>query len=209
MAATTQPVCTHCQREIQPQSQFCMFCGAPVFSDSVLLVVPRRTVRQKVGIGILTALALFIACGAVYIIFFDTPPPGLTYEWVQAQQTTFALDIGEGVLFGRIQPEAGLVKYDVESSSPINTGLPIQGSPGEELPTSSCYESKVLKTQKMCQVGNMDLRAIYIQDARGAQDALGALGGLAMGRGKLAEDALTKNRVTLTIYQRKCVTNCL
>ena len=175
----------------------------------------KRTARQKVGIVVLTALTLFIGSVYIYVRFIYTPGPGSlgggpSYEWVPALQKTFTMDMGERVSFGRIEPEAGIVKYDLESSLPVDTGLPVQGTPWDELATSACYESKVFKTQKMCQVGgNVPLRAIYIQDARGAQDAIGALGGLAMGSGKLAEDALTKNRVTLTIYQRKCVANCL
>jgi len=83
--------CTHCGRQMDPAARFCSGCGAAVQDGSCArMYYPRRMVRPRYPrmiagvcagfaehydwdlslVRILAALALFVSCGTVMLLYF-------------------------------------------------------------------------------------------------------------------------------------------
>jgi hypothetical protein len=70
--------------------------------------------------------------------------------------------------------------------------------------SSSCYESKIVSSSKVCQVTSDKPYLIFIRDIRAKQMVLGDTPEFLNKNRKLQE----QNNVTITTFTRKCMENC-
>lgn len=210
-APETARVCPHCSHTLEPGAdKVCASCGKKLPRKP-----SRAGVRVRLAVGI---LGLLIAAG----IFYDnmtnphsifrkigqTSPP--VYQWVQSDDRTFDVLPGEGKAWGPVDPQQGEIHYDISAALPVDTGLMENGTWGERMDAwdsmkaaSVCYESKILKSSKVCRMQTGKPYLIFIRDVRMKQFGLGGLGPT------LATKSLQdQNSVTITIFARKCTENC-
>lgn len=162
------------------------------------------------------AVVLLIVAGIVHDIrtnprsiftFGKGRPP--VYQWVQSEDKTLSFLPGEGKAWGPVEPQGGEIHYAVSSYLPVDTGL--MGAEWAERmdawslmkSSSSCYESKITSSSKICRIENAKPYLIFIRDIRAKQFVLGEAPVFAN------QKALQEqNNVTITTFTRKCMENC-
>ena len=171
-------------------------------------------VRSAIASG---AVCVLVAVGIFYenvtnpqSIFRSIGKPGEpAYQWVESDARTFDFLPGEGKAWGPIEPQQGEVRYDIKSLMPVDTGL-MESKWAERMDAwgamrtaSTCYESRIRKSAKVCRMNTGKPQLIFIRDLRAKQAGMG-FEHLFGTKGSLQEP----NTVTITILTRKCVDNC-
>jgi hypothetical protein len=163
------------------------------------------------------------AVGAVLIaafVFFDviTNPHGVlrnifrraepVYQWVQADDRTFAILPGESKAWGPFEPQQGKIRYVISAYLPVDTGL-MEESQWENTDaamkkTSACYQSKIKGSDKTCAVATGKPQLIFVRDVRPKQIPLGGTPTDFAGKKTLQD----QNSVTITVFAWKCMEHC-
>jgi len=132
------------------------------------------------------------------------------YQWVQSEDRTFSVLPGESKAWGPVEPQQGEVHYNISSYLPIDTAVIDETQWGEDMNTwsaakksSVCYESKIVKSAKVCPVKTAKQQLIFIRDIRPKQFALGGFTGSV--NPKTLQD---QNNVTVTTFALKCMEHC-
>jgi hypothetical protein len=123
-----------------------------------------------------------------------------TWGEVPDAPKVFALKPGQWMRFGPFVPNGGNIRYDLNSSAAVNTGLVASG--GSWPQTAACYEPQVFSTVKSCTVDASAQEWIFVADSRTAGDVVG---GVILGNRQVVADT----KVTLTTYHWGCVSNCV
>jgi hypothetical protein len=171
---------------------------------------------MAVGASIAAAAILTLAIFAIVhdfrtnprsIFRFNSGPP--VYQWVQAEDKIFTVLPGEGKAWGPIDPEGGEIHYAISAYLPVDTGLMgtewAQRMDGWSLmkSESSCYESKIRSSSKICRIEGAKPYLIFIRDVRNKQLVLGDTP--VFGNRKALQE---QNNVMITTFKRKCIENC-
>ncbi len=171
-------------------------------------------VAASVAAGV---VVLLIAAGFGYDVrniphrilsLVNRKPP--VYQWVQGEDKTFSFLPGEGKAWGPVTPQAGEIRYAISSFLPVDTGL-MESSWAERMDgwssmktASTCYESRITSSSKICRMPSDKPYLIFIRDPRAKQFGLGGLTPELVGPKALQE----QNNVMITIFTRKCVEHC-
>jgi len=171
----------------------------------------RWGVPAAVGVLLIAACILFDLTMNPHSVFkriFQRSEP--VYEWVQAEDRTFSLLPGESKAWGPVNPQHGEIRYNISSYLPIDTAVIDETQWGENMDTwsatkksSMCYESKIVKSTRVCPVTSTKPQLIFIRDLRPKQFALGGFTG-SVNRKTLQD----QNGVTVTTFALKCMDNC-
>lgn len=218
----TTRLCPHCSASLDAgaSAQLCPSCGRSLASPQARSLWVRSG-RAAVVTIVLTAtgmVCLLVAASFGYDIrtiphrifrIGKGKPP--VYQWIQAEDKTFSFLAGEGKAWGPIEPQGGEIRYVISAALPVDTGLMERAAWEERMDawnsmktSSTCYESKIMSSSKVCRVSSDKPYLIFIRDLRAKQFGLGGLTPELVNPRALEE----QNSVTITTFTRKCMENC-
>jgi hypothetical protein len=169
----------------------------------VIASVAAGAVIVLIVVGLIRGRSL----GSIFSFGKAAPP---VYQWVQSEDKTLTVLPGEGKAWGPVEPQAGEIHYAISAYLPVDIGL--MGAEWADRmdgwavmkTSSSCYESKIVSSSKVCQVTSDKPYLIFIRDIRAKQMVLGDTPEFLNKNRKLQE----QNNVTITTFTRKCMENC-
>ncbi|HKW74164.1 MAG TPA: hypothetical protein VJN64_01450 [Terriglobales bacterium] len=134
--------------------------------------------------------------------------------WALSKTESFVLQPGQSRTFGPYQlmvqssARSEDLRYDVESTLPIGTGLVAGDLSGNVTPGEiSCSADGLLSSQRTCPIKTGETETIFVVDRRQGSDLLSAALLSALGAKSMMENSVAPNRVTIRLYEWQCL-NC-